>query len=286
MRGVALTVATTPIRNGYQLQSPTLRLAAGDYVVAVRGEIRSGGLAVGILDVAANRWLSVTSYSRTADPRPATMTTEVHLSTPRRVAIILSNGPTDGKRSDWLLSQASIASKSAPLVANPLPISSRLVDANHHWRLGSIPSGWTVVSGTRVRTGRNLSVSTTPANNAYQLESPRFVLPAGRYRAAIEGELRSGGIELGVLDTAADRWVNITSYGSTVPPEPTVMVDEFSLAAPRRVQLILSNLSTSGTPSSWLLSQALIAPQSRTTASPHGLALPALAGSGRSSSRR
>jgi hypothetical protein len=85
-----LSVTTSPT-SGYQLVSPSVTLTPGRYVAAVRGDIRSAGMAVGVLDVPANRFLGQASYLASSPPRPATMPAYFTLTVPTRVQVILSN---------------------------------------------------------------------------------------------------------------------------------------------------------------------------------------------------
>jgi hypothetical protein len=188
---------------------------------------------------------------------------------------------------NWQANVKSASTLSTP-GAGALPFDAALPTRVSEWRLSALPAGWTTEPGTRLQTGTMLRVSTTTRNNSYQLQSPVVLLPPGTYVAAIRGELRSGGMTLGVLDVRADKWIQVAPYQSSAPATRATMTDDFHLTKREKVQIILSDLSTSGTPSEWLLNEALIARQKRTPFSiPLRLPppLPAVSGAARPSVR-
>jgi O-Antigen ligase len=120
--GTALSVVTSGTDNAYQLMSPVVALKPGTYVAAVRGEVQSGGMAVGVLDAKADKWIQVESFYSGKPPSRATMPDEFRITTTKRIQIILSDESISGP-SIWKLSQVLIAPpvRAGTPSAQPLP---------------------------------------------------------------------------------------------------------------------------------------------------------------------
>ncbi len=185
------------------------------------------------------------------------------------LALVLASFLTRHYVSLWRTQQGG---SPALLVAGVLPFNAKLPSPVEQWRFESLPRGWRAGSpGVQLRSdvtvlrGRKviaLSVRTTKTNNAYQLVAPIVWLPAGRYVAAVRGEVTAGGLWLGVLDAEADRWIAESPFGNNARIVPSTMPVTFTLASWRPIRMILSNLSTSSRRSGWLIWQAVIAPVS------------------------
>jgi hypothetical protein len=259
--GNRLRVLTTSGNNAYQLESAVVSLPPGRYVAAVRGEIRSGGLQLGVLDVHANKWIQIANYANKLPPGPATMTTYFDVTSPRPVQVILSNYSPVGHSSTWLLNEAFISSRTGRSPGVALPFNTPLPASVNNWQLAKQPKGWIFDTTTHATAGGAIALITTPHNNAYQLQSPVVSLPPGRYVAAVRGEIRSGGLQLGVLDVHANRWVQAANYESKVPSQPATMIEYFDIISALPVQVVLSNYAPFGGSSNWLVNQVLIAPR-------------------------
>lgn len=193
------------------------------------------------------------------------------------VAVVAAGFTARAYLQNWQAKVAAVSAQRHP-ESPTLPFDAVLGSPLHEWRLARLPVGWTTEPGTHVLRGTVLTVLTTTANNAYQLASPVLSLPPGRYTAAIRGQLRSGGLALGVLDVAADKWLRVTIYQGGTQPSRVTMINDFTISTAKQVRIILSNKSISGLPSEWLLTQALITSQTAGTGAapvPSPLTLPA-----------
>ena len=103
-----LRVTTTPLRFGYQLQGPTIRLAPGEYYVVVNGTIVRGGLTVGILDAARNSWHVVRNYWEGQTLSEGKIASALQVEKPMRLIPILANWAPRGGSSAWVLQRITI----------------------------------------------------------------------------------------------------------------------------------------------------------------------------------
>jgi len=103
-----LEVTTTPLRFGYQLQGPTIRLAPGKYYVVVNGTVDRGGLTVGILDAARNSWHVVRNYWEGQTRAGGKIAAPLLVERPLRVTPILANWAPEGGSSAWVLQRVTI----------------------------------------------------------------------------------------------------------------------------------------------------------------------------------
>jgi hypothetical protein len=167
---------------------------------------------------------------------------------------------------DWRAKQSEQA---APLSGTPtLRFKAALPRTVTQWQARSLSSTWKVELAKVARGpgAGTVSVSTAGASGNYQLLSPVVPLPAGRYVAAIRGEVQSGGLLLGVLDVRANKWIAQDPFAATSPPSRATMPVSFTLSSPKAVRVILSNWGSGSRPaSSWLLNAALIARHGRSS---------------------
>jgi hypothetical protein len=103
-----LEITTTPLRFGYQLQGPTLRLAPGEYYVVVNGKVARGGLTVGILDAARNSWHVVHNYWEGQTRAGGKIAAPLQVERPLRLTLILANWAPKGGSSAWVLQRITI----------------------------------------------------------------------------------------------------------------------------------------------------------------------------------
>jgi hypothetical protein len=104
-----LRVRTTRLASGYQLLTPATELAPGAYAAVLRGNIATGGLAIGALDVRRDAWLQTAVYfegQRGLGRRP--MYVGFTLRRPTRVRLILANAHPAG-RSTWTLKTLALS---------------------------------------------------------------------------------------------------------------------------------------------------------------------------------
>ena len=80
------------------------------------------------------------------------------------------------------------------------------------WRFFTLPTGWSGASARAVSDARGGVFATSGTPWAYELVSPKLTLPPGSYRAELSGDVRAGGIDVGVLDSAAGKWVTQALY--------------------------------------------------------------------------
>jgi hypothetical protein len=123
------------------------------------------------------------------------------------------------------------------------------------WSLaGGLPAGWTAGDGVQVAPGRDgLAVTTTEDESGTQLQSATVNLPAGSYRAVVDGSVTRGGLTLTLVDTGggphgeARYWQGSGTFG------PNRMAVDFQLSTAADVRLVLSNWTNVPRVSSWLL---------------------------------
>jgi hypothetical protein len=101
-----ITVRTTPDKAGYQLIGPRTLLRAGDYVATVRGQVVTGGMRLGILDVERNRWVVTNGAFHL---QQGVLDVGFRLDGPLVVEPILANAVTQNRSSVWTLRRVSIA---------------------------------------------------------------------------------------------------------------------------------------------------------------------------------
>jgi Dolichyl-phosphate-mannose-protein mannosyltransferase len=90
----------------YELVSPTKMLAPGSYGLYLRGQVVTGGLDLGVLDVRENRWIAQRMYwQRQRGFERGWMFTPFRLSTPTEVRFVLSNWVPHAATSRWRLQE-------------------------------------------------------------------------------------------------------------------------------------------------------------------------------------
>ena len=107
--GIGLDVRTGTAPTGYQLVSPPLRLAEGTYAVVIEGAVRSGGVLIGVQDVAAQKWIA-TSYYRDgqAFDSGGRMAVIFTLSYTTSLNVILANSRPSTGSSEWHLERIEV----------------------------------------------------------------------------------------------------------------------------------------------------------------------------------
>jgi hypothetical protein len=105
------TVRTNRADYGYQLASPTIALAPGNYVLALTGTVQSGGLSAGLLDVAHDVWLGGSTgdfWYGQAQGKDFVMAINVTATASVHVQVVLANFAPEGGTSVWDLSALKI----------------------------------------------------------------------------------------------------------------------------------------------------------------------------------
>jgi hypothetical protein len=104
------------------------------------------------------------------------------------------------------------------------------------------PSKWFNDLARTERWARGVSVQTSPHRFGYQLNSESVLLSPGSYWLALDGRVKSGGLEFGVIDARTLRWIgsNAYWYGQSYSPSRS-MVTQFDLARATRVQFVIAN---------------------------------------------
>jgi len=104
-----LQVTTNGRPRTYQLLSPVLQLPPGSFEVAAEMQVRSGGVALSVLDVARNEFVASTLHSaRATRRRRVAIGDRFTTSRPTRVRVILSNWAGVALPSTWQVDSVGI----------------------------------------------------------------------------------------------------------------------------------------------------------------------------------
>ena len=125
-----------------------------------------------------------------------------------------------------------------------------------------LPAGWTSLRGVGLaQESDGVRVSTTKEKLGYQIESPTIRLGAGAYRALMRGVVVSGGLYVGVLDMASNRWLATAYYwsGQQGFADSDMMV-AFALTQPADIQVVVSNWTPRPAASVWKIKSVLLLP--------------------------
>lgn len=132
------------------------------------------------------------------------------------------------------------------------PIDVRLPPAIYSWSEQTLLAHWDIEPRVRVlQDASHVAVTTTPNYDAYQAQSPRRRLMPGTYTAVVQGQISVGGLEVGVLNVPADKWIETASFSSAEAYRAVTMPLQFHLTRPTIVRIILSNAAR--TSSRWLI---------------------------------
>lgn len=124
---------------------------------------------------------------------------------------------------------------------------------------GAGQNPWTLFKGVAARQqGGALQVTTNDEPLDYQMQSPLFTLEPGRYVAAIDGQVVSGGLYVGVFDANAARWLDTKYYWSGQSQDGRLLVALVDLPLRTNVRVILSNWAPDRRPSEWLVRGARV----------------------------
>jgi hypothetical protein len=115
LSGQDLLVATTDRPFDYQLAGPTVSLPTGHYRVLVDGKVLTGGMDIGVLDVAKSSWLIQGLYwhgqFERASPK---LSVEFGLAQPTDIRVILANWQPKGGPSNWAVRQVTLERVPSP----------------------------------------------------------------------------------------------------------------------------------------------------------------------------
>lgn len=88
----------------------------------------------------------------------------------------------------------------------------------------------------------------------YEVVSPKLRLEPGRYRIYLDGQVVNGGLDLGVLDTDANKWIAQRFYWRGQRGfDRRSMMTPFTLTEARTVEIVLSNWVPTDQASRWEL---------------------------------
>jgi hypothetical protein len=97
---------------GYQLASPKVSLAPGNYLLEIHGTVRYGGMSAGILDLLHDEWLGGETanfwYAQAQGPGYV-MAVQIKSQEQLPVQVVLSNWSPSGGSSAWTVSSVVIA---------------------------------------------------------------------------------------------------------------------------------------------------------------------------------
>ncbi len=127
----------------------------------------------------------------------------------------------------------------------------------------SLPESWETLAAKKVSKSpgaKGILVTTDASNSHYQLWSSLEDLPPGDYQVRVKGAVLNGGINIGVLDTAANKFIANGYYWSGQRDRfaKSDMVAKFTLSETKAVKIILSNWSFSEEPSTWKVENVMI----------------------------
>lgn len=101
-----------------------------------------------------------------------------------------------------------------------------------------------------------VEIKTAEARFGYTLEGDARTLPPGSYGVTLDGRVLSGGMQLGILDDDAQRWLAQSSFWSGQRGwDQRRMVVRFELAKPTRIRIMLTNLRPKDGISTWRLAR-------------------------------
>lgn len=122
-----------------------------------------------------------------------------------------------------------------------------------------LPSGWSS-SGPLRRKGAMSELVTSSHPWAYELQGPTTTLPAGSYRVYVRGRVVRGGLDVGVLDAGANKWIQQRMYWSHQHGfAQGWMSTPFRLTEKTEVKLIFSNWTPKPASSVWDLGELRLA---------------------------
>lgn len=261
--GLHVTTTTTP--NADELTGPTVSLEPGRYAVVGRVRILAGGMRVIVRDANEGRPLAGGKYAfRQSDFLDHAVETRFRIVRPKKVRLALVNWTAISNASSWVLWGFEIQRLDASPLYNyyrnraaPLARASSLKGstvAAWSFRRG-LPPGWTPESKVqRTRRAQGLAIVTNPQRFAYQLLAPSLRLPPGRYAAVVDGRIADGGLEIGILDVKRNAWIETSNfYDHERPTAGRKLATTATLAAPTRVQVVLSNWAPWTRSSQWFL---------------------------------
>lgn len=141
-------------------------------------------------------------------------------------------------------------------LSNAVVTSAPVAGAIVSWKFsGGMPSDWVRVSAAQLEPLANaIRVTTNTGRFEYQIAGPDLNLEPGRYEVRARGAVEKGGLELGVLNSDADRWVVTTHYWYGQDGfADGAMVASFALETSTRVRVILSNTNARAAASRWTI---------------------------------
>lgn len=254
-----LHVTTTAEPGAVQLEGPPVMLPPGSYALVGDAYVFAGGVELevkrggSVLAVGRYSWQQAGGIGQ---PVGAQFT--LNRRSPVRVS--LSNWTSIRAASAWTVWRLGIV-RTGP----PPEVERRSSRRGSVWQTiarwsfsGHLPEGWSsALPGTQLRPdGNGYLLRTTADRFAYQLLGPERTLAPGTYRIELVGEVKAGGLDLGVLDVDKDTWIAQTVHASR---SGRPMVTRFTLHRPTKIQPILANWRPTAGVSIWKINAALLA---------------------------
>jgi hypothetical protein len=124
-----------------------------------------------------------------------------------------------------------------------------------------VPARWSLQEGAKILPSEGgIAISTSPSKSGYQLVSPTVSLPPGQYEASALGSVRSGGLELGVLNYKKNTWISNSFFWSGQFASHPIgsMGARFYLERATVIRIVLANSAPTDHKSEWLIRRVIV----------------------------
>jgi hypothetical protein len=273
--GGGMSVLTSQLPQGYQLESPVRTLDPGSYEAIVNGRVRVGGMTVGVVDASRDRWLGTGNFWSGQQFDGRAMGVAFRIFEPTPVRIILANWAPGAYSSSWLVSAIGLRARveeRAPVKpaqateaeaafyrTGETPVDApRGADTPPQlWDFSTgAPQGWNIYNGAIAEPyAGGTVVRTAPTAADWQVSGPPLELDAGSYALVVEGRILGGGLQLGALNSSDSTWVDTARFwsGQMKGEENAQLALWFNLPAATRVQPIIANWAPAPSNSIWTI---------------------------------
>jgi hypothetical protein len=259
---------TTGLTSDVQLRSPSVSLPTGTYRVLLTGRVVAGGLQLGeeSADGLACGAGAYFDRSSTSGPERHVMPLTFHARSGKPLRIVLLNWAFQEHTSVWRLAGLKIVpvekrrlspvvreyrtNESPRLHLDRFPVVNRKL----RWSFSrGIGLDWELAPGARATRGpQGLAIRTR--RNRYGSELTTTVrLQPGRYLLRFDRGIRSGGLMLGALDEARNRWLGQSFYWYGQAGHSGVMGLTFTIGRSVSAQLVLGNWAPRAARSRWIV---------------------------------
>jgi hypothetical protein len=262
------TEVTTGLTSDVQLRSPLVSLPTGTYRVLLAGRVVAGGLQLGeeSADGLACGGGAYFDRSSTSGPAGQALPLTFHARSGKPLRIVLLNWAFQEHASVWRLAGLQIVpveqrrvspvvreyrtNQSPRLRLDRFPVVNRKL----RWSFaGGIGLDWQLAPGARATRGpQGLAVRTRRNRYGSELTTDAQLQP-GRYLLRFDRGIRNGGLMLGALDEARNRWIGQSFYWYGQAGHSGVMGLTFTVNRSMRVQLVLGNWAPRAARSRWIV---------------------------------